>query len=56
MLFCGALERSNNPNIESIVEPCVSKNQKDLCYVGLTGKKILKKSSGNGEKIVREIL
>ena len=30
MLFCGALERSNNPYIESIVEPCVSKNQKEI--------------------------
>ena len=28
MLSCGALERNNNPYIESIVEPCVSKNQK----------------------------
>ena len=28
VLSCGALERSNNPYIESIVEPCVSKNQK----------------------------
>ena len=39
MLSCGALERSNNPNIESIVEPCVFKNQE----LDLTGKKILKK-------------
>ena len=30
MLPCGALERSNNPYIESIVEPCVSKNQKEI--------------------------
>ena len=30
MLSCGALERSNNPYIESIVEPCVSMNQKDI--------------------------
>ena len=30
MLSCGALERSNNPCIESIVEPCVSKNQKGI--------------------------
>ena len=40
MLSCGALERSNNPNIESIVEPCVFKNQE----LDLTGKKILKKA------------
>ena len=46
MFSCGALERRNNPYIESIVEPCVSKNQKserDRRYVGLIGKKILKK-------------
>ena len=29
MLSCGALERNNNPYIESTVEPCVSKNQKE---------------------------
>ena len=28
MLSCGALERNNKPYTESIVEPCVSKNQK----------------------------
>ena len=47
MLFCGALERSNNAYIDSIVEPCVSKN---LRYVGLTGKKVLKNGWGNGKK------
>ena len=30
MLSEGALERSNNPYIESIVELCVSKNQKEV--------------------------
>ena len=30
MLPCRALERGNNPYIESIVEPCVSKNQKGI--------------------------
>ena len=30
MLFYGALERSNNPHIESIVKPCVSQNQKQI--------------------------
>ena len=30
MLPCGALQRSNNLYIESIVEPCVSKNQKEI--------------------------
>ena len=30
ILSCRALERSNNPYIESLVEPCVSKNQKEM--------------------------
>ena len=30
MLSGGALERSNSPFIESIVEPCVSKNRKEI--------------------------
>ena len=30
MLSCGALERRNNPYIESIVVPCVSKSQKEI--------------------------
>ena len=33
MLSCGALERSNNPYIESTVEPFVSKNQKGIVCV-----------------------
>ena len=33
MLSCGALERSNNPYIESTVEPCVPKNQKGIFTV-----------------------
>ena len=40
MLSCGAFERGNNPYIESIVEP---ESERDLCCVGLIGKKILKK-------------
>ena len=28
VLSCVSLERSNNPYIESIVESCISKNQK----------------------------
>ena len=45
MLPCGALEKSNNPYIESFLEPCVSKirRERDPCYLGLIGKKILKK-------------
>ena len=30
MLSCRALEKSNNPYTESLVEPCVSKNQKGI--------------------------
>ena len=30
LLSCGALERSNSPFIESIVEPYVSKNEKEI--------------------------
>ena len=30
MLSYGALERRDNPYIESVVEPCVSKNQKGI--------------------------
>ena len=30
MLSCGALKRSNNPYIESTVESCVSKDQKEI--------------------------
>ena len=30
MLSCDALEGSNNPFKESIAEPCVSKNQKEI--------------------------
>ena len=46
MVSRGALERSNNPHIASIVETFVSKNQKEI-LVGLTGNKILKKGWGN---------
>ena len=48
MLSYGALERSNNSYIEYVVEPCVS--EWNLCYVGLIGKKILKKGWDNGKK------
>ena len=33
MLSCDALKRSNNPYIEQIVEPCVSKNQKEILAI-----------------------
>ena len=39
MLPCDALERSNNAYIESVVEPCVSQNEKRSRYVGSLGRK-----------------
>ena len=42
MLSYGALERSNNPHIETIAEPCVSENWKQILAMwGLLVKKIL---------------
>ena len=41
MLFYGALQRINNTYIESI---CFSELERDPRYVGLIGKKILKKA------------
>ena len=40
MQSCVALERSNNSYMESIAEPCVSKNQKGIfpMWVGLERK------------------
>ena len=40
MQSCVALERSNNSYMESIVEPCVSKNQEGIfpMWVGLERK------------------
>ena len=43
MPFYGTLKRSNNPYIESIEETWIQESEKDLRYVGLIGKKILKK-------------
>ena len=41
MLFCGSLQRINNTCIESM---CFSESGRDPRYVGLIGKKILKKA------------
>ena len=41
MLPCGALQRSNNTYIESIM--CFSESERDVRYAGLIRKKILKK-------------
>ena len=56
MLFSSALERSNNPHIELIVQTFVSKNQiytchVYTCHVYLIGKKILKKCWGKGQNV-----
>ena len=48
MLSCGALQRSKNSYIEWIM--CFSESERDHHYVGLIGKKILKKDWGNGRK------
>ena len=48
MLSCGALQRSNNIYIESII--CFSESGREPRYAGLIGKKILKKGWGNGKK------
>ena len=47
LLSCGALERSNNLHIESIVEPCISTNQKDILPMRDW---LERKSWGNGKK------
>ena len=48
MLSCGALQRSNNIYIESII--CFSESGREPRYAGLIGKKILKKGWGNGKE------
>ena len=48
MQSCGA------PYIESIVEPCFSKSQKDLRCVGLILKVILKKAEAMGKSIYEQ--
>ena len=42
MVSCGALQINNNTYIESIV--CFSKSERDPRYVGLVGKKMVKKA------------
>ena len=48
MLSCGALARNNNPRIELIVDS-FQNSERDLHYVGLIGKKTLKKGWDNGK-------
>ena len=52
MLSCSALERSSNLYIESIVEPCVYKNQKGI--FAILGKKSWKKAEAM-EKSIPEL-
>ena len=42
MLSCGPLERNNSPYIDCAAF-CFQESERDLRYVGLIGKKILKK-------------
>ena len=46
MLSGGALDRSNNPYITSIVLPCVSKNQKEISTMWV----LLGKNSEKGRR------
>ena len=48
MPSCCALQRSGNTYIESIM--CFPESERDPRYVGLIGKKILKKGWGNGKR------
>ena len=55
MLSCGALERSNNLYIESIMEPCVSKNQNEIFPIWVRlGKKSWKRAEAM-EKSIYEL-
>ena len=55
MLSCGALERSNNPHIESIMEPCVSKNQEGIFAMWVCFEKKSSKRAEAIEKSIREL-
>ena len=47
MLSCGALGRSKNPYIESIMELCVSQNQKEILAIWIwLGRKSWKRAKG----------
>ena len=55
MLSCDALERTNNLYIESIVEPCVSKNQKEIFAMWVwLGRKSWKRAEAM-EKSIHEL-
>ena len=55
MLSCGALERSNNPYIESIVEPCVSKNRKEILAMWVWLERKSWKKAEAMEKSIQEL-
>ena len=55
MLSCGALEWSNNPYIQSIMEACASQNQKEILAMWVwLGIKSLKKAEAM-EKSIHEL-
>ena len=55
MLSCDALEKSNNPYVESIVEPCVSKNQKAIFAMWIWLERKSGKRAEAMEKIMPEL-
>ena len=49
---CGALDRNNNPQVESIVEPFVSKNYREILAMWVwLGKKSWKRAEAMGKSI-----
>ena len=55
ILSCGAFERSKNPYIESNVEPCVSKNQKEISLCGFDWEEYPKNRGEAMEKSIHEL-
>ena len=52
MLACGALERSNKPYIELIVEPCVLKNKEEILTMWIWLGRTSRESAEAMEKII----
>ena len=55
MTFCGALNRSNKPYRESIMEPCVSKNQKGSLLCGFYWERNPEKGFRQWKKSIHEV-
>ena len=55
MLSCGALERSKNPYIEQVVEPCVPKNQEEILAMWIWLRRTSRKSAEAMEKSIHEL-